>query len=246
MMMRVEKLSKSFDGFMAVKEANLSLRQGEIVAVIGPNGAGKTTLFNLITGQLKPDTGKVYLNDRDITGLPPYTICRRGVSRSFQIVNIFNRMTVYENVQAAVLSHQGKTGNIFSPSRNIARAETEKILLDLNLLDKADRVSGLLSYGDQKVLEVAVALANRPQLLILDEPTAGLAQEETQVIIDLIKQLSGDMGLNILFCEHDMAMVFSLAHTIMVMHQGRSIIQAPPDEVKNNPVVREAYLGGEE
>ena len=244
-MLRVENLQKTFDGFMAVKDANLTVEQGEIVAVIGPNGAGKTTLFNLITGQLKPDKGRVVFRNEDITGLPPYAVCKKGISRSFQIVNIFNRMTVFENVQAAVLSYQGKTGNIFSPSRKMAVRETRDILSGVNLLNKADRVSGLLSYGDQKVLEVAIALGNRPKLLILDEPTAGLAPEETTVVIDLINRLSRTMGINILFCEHDMSLVFSLAHRIMVMHQGRSVIQAVPEEVKNNELVREAYLGGE-
>ncbi len=243
-MLRVESITKSFDGFMAVNEADLAVEKGEIVAVIGPNGAGKTTLFKLITGHLKPDSGRVVFEDEDISGLPPYRICKKGISLSFQIVNVFSRMTVFENVQVAVLSHQKKTRKLFSPAGNHGIRETKKILEDVGLADKASLVSGLLSHGDQKVLEMAIALGNQPDLLILDEPTAGMSPEETSVTIDLINRLTGDLGLTILFCEHDMEVVFSIAHKIMVMQQGRSIIQAGPDEVKNNKEVQEAYLGG--
>jgi len=245
-MLRVEKITKSFDGFMAVKSAGLTVEEGEIIAVIGPNGAGKTTLFNLITGQLKPDSGRIIFKGEDIAGLPPYQICKKGIGRSFQIVNIFNRLTVFENVQAAVLSHRRKTFNLFTPSRKLAVRETQEILDSVGLANKGARVSGMLSYGDQKVLEVAIAMGNRPELLILDEPTAGLSPEETAVIIGLIQRLSREKNINILFCEHDMALVFSLAHRVMVMHQGNSIIQGHPEEVKNNELVQEAYLGREE
>ncbi len=228
---------------MAVADARLTVAKGEIVAVIGPNGAGKTTLFNLITGQLKPDKGKILFKDENISGLAPHEICRKGISRSFQVVNIFNRLTVFENVQAAVLSHQKRTFNLFSPARNIAVRETREILESVGLSDKADRVSGMLSHGDQKVLEMAVALGNRPELLILDEPTAGMSAEETAVSINLIKYLSREMGLTILFCEHDIELVFSISHKIMVMQQGTTITQGPPDEVRRNRQVQEAYLG---
>ncbi|OQX28225.1 MAG: ABC transporter ATP-binding protein [Desulfobacteraceae bacterium IS3] len=242
-MLRAESVQKSFDGFMAVADARLTVAKGEIVAVIGPNGAGKTTLFNLITGQLKPDKGKILFKDENISGLAPHEICRKGISRSFQVVNIFNRLTVFENVQAAVLSHQKRTFNLFSPARNIAVRETREILESVGLSDKADRVSGMLSHGDQKVLEMAVALGNRPELLILDEPTAGMSAEETAVSINLIKYLSREMGLTILFCEHDIELVFSISHKIMVMQQGTTITQGPPDEVRRNRQVQEAYLG---
>lgn len=231
---------------MAVSRASLTVEKGEIIAVIGPNGAGKTTLFSLITGQLKPDKGEIYFKNETIAGLAPYKICRKGISRSFQIVNIFNRLTVFENVQAAVLSYQKKIFNLFSPAKNMAVQETEEILESVGLLDKADKISGLLSYGDQKVLEMAIALGNRPDLLILDEPTAGMSAEETATAIELIQRLSRDMGLTILFCEHDMPLVFSIAHKIMVMQRGRTIIQGEPDEVRNNRQVQDAYLGGAE
>ncbi len=243
-MLQVEAVQKSFDGFMAVSNANLKVGKGEIVAVIGPNGAGKTTLFSLITGQVKPDSGKIVFKNRNIFGLPPYKICRQGISRSFQVVNIFNRLTVFENVQVAVLSHQKKLFNLFSPAKKMAVAETEEILANVGLIDKSGMISGLLSHGDQKVLEMAIALGNQPELLILDEPTAGMSHEETSVAIELIKRLSGEMGLTILFCEHDMGLVFSIANRIMVMQQGKTIIQGEPEEVRNNEQVQEAYLGG--
>lgn len=243
-MLHVENLRKSFEGFIAVRAAHLAVETGEIVAVIGPNGAGKTTLFNLITGQLKADAGEIHFKDENILGLPPYEIARKGISRSFQIVNIFQRMTVFENVQVAVLSHQKRTSNMFLPSRNLVKAETKEILESVGLLDKADRISGSLSHGEQKVLEMAIALGNDPELLILDEPTAGMSPEETSITIELIKKLSSDLGLTILFCEHDMELVFSIATTIMVMQQGETLIQAEPDEVRKNKLVQEAYLGG--
>jgi branched-chain amino acid transport system ATP-binding protein len=243
-MLRVEAVKKSFDGFLAVNEADLVVEKGEIIAVIGPNGAGKTTLFNLITGQLKPDTGRIIFKDEDIASVPPYEICKKGISRSFQIVNIFHRLTVFENVQVAMLSHQKKTFNLFSPAKRQVIRETWEILDNVGLSDKASKISGSLSHGDQKVLEMAIALGNRPELLILDEPTAGMSPEETSVTIEMIKRLTTDLGLTILFCEHDMELVFSIAHKIMVMQQGRSIIQAKPDQVRDNREVQEAYLGG--
>ena len=243
-MLRIEALQKSFDGFMAVADANLSIEAGEVVAVIGPNGAGKTTLFHLITGQLKPDAGRIVFKGKDIAGLAPHLICRKGISRSYQVVNIFNRLTVFENVQVAILSRRRKTFNLFRPAQTIAVDETREILNSVGLLEKATMISGSLSHGDQKVLEIAIALGNRPELLILDEPTAGMSPEETAVTLALMQQLSGERGLTILFCEHDMGLVFSIASHIMVMQQGSTIIQDVPEAVRTNPHVREAYLGG--
>ena len=243
-MLRVENVRKSFDGFMAVAGASLTVGQGEVVAVIGPNGAGKTTLFNLITGQLVPDGGRILFKGENITGLSLHQVCRKGISRSYQVVNIFNRLTIFENVQVAVLSHRRKTFDLFRPAKTIAVAETRQILDSVGLLDKAEMTSGALSHGDQKVLEIAIALGNRPELLILDEPTAGMSPEETAVTLRLMKRLSGELGLTILFCEHDMGMVFSIANQIMVMQQGSTIVQGEPEDVRNNQLVREAYLGG--
>jgi branched-chain amino acid transport system ATP-binding protein len=242
-MLTVENLVKSFDGFMAVNGARLRVRPGEVVTVIGPNGAGKTTLFSLITGQLVPDSGTVLFKGKKINGLAPHIICRRGISRSYQVVNIFNRLTVFENVQIAVLSRRKKTANLFTPAKGLAVVETYRILESVGLADKANHVSGSLSHGDQKVLEIAISLGTQPELLIMDEPTAGMSPEETAVTLALMNRLSGELGLTILFCEHDMGLVFSIAQSIMVMQQGRTLIQGTPDEVRNNSDVQEAYLG---
>lgn len=243
-MLRVEAAEKSFDGFKAVNRANLVVEEGAVVAVIGPNGAGKTTLFNLITGIHKPDHGQIFFQGENICGLAPYEICRRGIARSFQIANIFHRLTVFENVQVAVLSQQRKSTNLFRPAQNMVVEETNSILASTGLLGKARRIAGTLSHGDQRILEMAIALGSQPKLLILDEPTAGMSPEETAVTMGLIKELSQERGLTILFCEHDMDIVFSVAQSIMVMQHGQTIIQGKPEEVRQNQQVQEAYLGG--
>jgi branched-chain amino acid transport system ATP-binding protein len=244
-MLQVDSVVKSFDDFRAVNGANLAVGKGEIVAVIGPNGAGKTTLFNLITGVLKRDKGRIIFKGEDIGVLPPYEICKKGISRSYQIVNIFPRLTVFKNVQVAVLSHQRRSTNLFRPAQDIAVEETRSILESVGLSDKEKSIAGALSHGDQKILEIAIALGNEPELLILDEPTAGMSPEETSATMELVKRLAQMRGLTILFCEHDMDIVFSVAQSIMVMHQGRTLVQGKPEEVRNNPFVQEAYLGVE-
>jgi len=243
-MLRVEGTYKSFDDFKAVNGVNLTVEKGQLVAVIGPNGAGKTTLFNLITGQLKPDRGKIIFNDEDISKLPPYEICRRGIARSFQIANIFPRLTVFKNVQVSILSQQRKSARLFRPAQTLAVEETNMILENMGLSDKADTIAGSLAHGDQRTLEIAIALGNKPDLLVLDEPTAGMSPEETAVTMALIRRLADSQKLTILFCEHDMELVFNVARSIMVMHQGITIIQGGSDEVRNCSQVQECYLGG--
>ncbi len=243
-MLELTDVQKSFDGFMAVRDARLTVEKGAVVAVIGPNGAGKTTLFNLITGQLTPDRGAIRFKGESIAGLSAHAVCRRGISRSFQVVNIFHRMTVFENVQTAILSRRRMGFRLFRPARSMARKETMAILESVGLSDKAGRVCGQLAHGDQKVLEMAIALGNRPELLILDEPTAGMSADETSVALDLMRRLSEEMGLTILFCEHDMEMVFSIAHEIMVMQAGQTLIQGNPESVRADERVQAAYLGG--
>jgi branched-chain amino acid transport system ATP-binding protein len=242
--LEVKSLSKSFDGFMAVNNANLDVQKGEIVAVIGPNGAGKTTLFNLITGILRPDSGTVHFKGENITGLPPYEVCRKRISRSFQVVNIFPRLTIFENVQISILSREKRSWNLFTPSSKLAVEETDRILESVGLVRKRDRMTALLSHGDRKVLEIAMALGGNPEFLILDEPTAGMAPEETSRCIELVKGLSEKLGLTILFCEHDMEIVFGIADRIMVMVRGATIVQGSCDEVRCNEAVQDAYLGG--
>ena len=242
-MLEVRDVRKSFDGFMAVGGVSLRVSRSEIAAIIGPNGAGKTTFFNLVTGHLRPDAGTVVLDGRDVTGLAPHDICRLGMGRSFQRTNIFPRLTVYENVQAAFLSHRGRGRDLWSRVDRLHREETLALLRSLGLAEHADEVSGFLSHGAQKQLELGIALASEPALLLLDEPTAGMSATETRDTIRLVERIARERGLTLLFTEHDMDVVFSIAQRITVLHQGRVIAQGTPAEVRADPQVRRVYLG---
>ena len=188
-MLDVRDLRKSFGGFQAVDGVSLTVPTGSISAIIGPNGAGKTTLFNLITGHVKPDGGRVVFKKRDVTGVPPHDLCRLGMGRSFQRTNIFPRLTVYENIQAAYLSHRGRGWNLFTPVDRLYREESLALLDAVGLLDKAGEVSGFLSHGNQKQIELGIALALEPEILLLDEPTAGMSAQETRESIQLIERI---------------------------------------------------------
>ncbi len=242
-MLQVDGLCKAFGDFQAVNGASLTVRQGDLVAVIGPNGAGKTTLFNLITGHLQADRGSIRFREQEISRLPAHEICRRGIARSFQIANIFPRLSVFENVQVAVLSAKGLSRHLFHPTRRLVREETEDILERVGLQDRRLDLAGSLSHGDKRILEIAIALGNEPELLILDEPTAGMSPEETAATLALIRRLAREQGLTILFCEHDMEVVFNVATSIMVMRHGSTLVQGPPQQVRADPAVQEAYLG---
>lgn len=244
-MLTVDAVYKSFDGFTAVQRANLQVSEGSLVAVIGPNGAGKTTLFNLITGQIKPDRGRIVFRGEEIGSLPPYEICRRGIARAFQIANIFPRLTVFENVQVAVLSQHRQSVSLLKSAQRMLVGETNAILESVGMASKARRLAGTLSHGDQRILEIAIALGNQPKMLILDEPTAGMSPEETAATMQLVQALAHQRGITILFCEHDMDIVFSVAQSIMVMRHGETIIQDSPEVVRANKEVQEAYLGGD-
>jgi branched-chain amino acid transport system ATP-binding protein len=243
-MLQVENLHKSFEDFKAVDGAVLTVEPGDLVAVIGPNGAGKTTLFNLITGHLKPNQGRILFKGQDITRLPAYEICRKGIARSFQIANIFPRLSVFRNIQVSVLSQKKLSRTLFRPSQTLVVDETSRILESVGLSDKKLDVAGSLSHGDKRILEIAIALGNEPELLVLDEPTAGMSPEETVATMALVNRLAQEQGLTILFCEHDMDVVFNVATSIMVMQQGKTLLQATPEEVRRNIAVQEAYLGG--
>jgi branched-chain amino acid transport system ATP-binding protein len=243
MMLRVEKLKKSFDGFVAINGVSFSIRKGEACAIIGPNGAGKTTLFNLITGHLPLDEGKLTFKDLDITNRRPHRICRLGIGRSFQRTNIFPRLTVFQNIQAAVLVHRGKSLTFFRPVDSFFRAEAEELLTKVGLKEYGNTVSGSLSYGFQKQLELGIALASEPELLLLDEPTAGMSAQETRQTMELIEKITREKGLTLLFTEHDMEVVFSISQRIMVLHQGGLIAEGTPEEVRGNPEVQKVYLG---
>ncbi|MCS7234887.1 MAG: ATP-binding cassette domain-containing protein [Armatimonadota bacterium] len=245
-LLRVQDLWRSYGGFPAVRGASLRVAAGEVVAVIGPNGAGKTTLFNLITGVLLPDRGRVWFAGADVTRWPAHRRCRAGVGRTFQIANVFPRLSVFDNVHAACLAHARKGFELLRAARRFAVDEARRILQLTGLEAYADRLAGTLSHGDQRILEIALALASRPRLLVLDEPTAGMSPEETISTLQLIARLNREHGLSVLFCEHDMEVVFSTAHRVVVMHQGRTIAEGTPGEVRSNPEVQRAYLGGEE
>jgi branched-chain amino acid transport system ATP-binding protein len=244
-MLQVENLHKSFEDFKAVNGAALAVGPGDLVAVIGPNGAGKTTLFNLITGHLKPNQGRILFKGQDITRLPAHEICRKGIARSFQIANIFPRLSVFRNVQVSVLSQKKLSRTLFRPAQTLVADETHRILESVGLGDKKLDAAGSLSHGDKRILEIAIALGNEPELLILDEPTAGMSPDETAGTMALVSRLAKEQGLTILFCEHDMDVVFNVATSIMVMQNGRTIIQGNPEEVRQDPTVQEAYLGGD-
>jgi branched-chain amino acid transport system ATP-binding protein len=242
-MLEARGLAKSFDGFQAVAGVSFTVPRGAISAIIGPNGAGKTTLFNLITGHLRPTAGRVILKGRDVTGIAPHDLCRLGMGRSFQRTNIFPRLTVFQNVQAAFVSHRGRGWNLLASVERLYGEETEALLDAVGLLDKAGEVSGFLSHGGQKQLELGIALALEPEILLLDEPTAGMSAAETRDAIALIARLARERNLTLLFTEHDMEVVFSIAQKITVLHQGRVIAEGAPAEVRSDPEVRRVYLG---
>ena len=242
-MLEVRGLTKSFGGFLAVAEVTLAVPEGQIAAVIGPNGAGKSTLFNLITGHLRPTAGRVVVDGRDITGVAPHRICRLGMGRSFQRTNIFPRLTVFENVQAALLAHRGLGRNFWSRSQRLCRDDSARLLASIGLTAQADAIAGTLAYGNQKQLELGIALASDPKILLLDEPTAGMSAGETHETMALLARIAGERGLTLLFTEHDMAVVFSIAQKIAVMHQGRLIADGAPGAVRADPEVRRVYLG---
>jgi branched-chain amino acid transport system ATP-binding protein len=242
-MLEVRGVCKSFDGFKAVDGVNLSVARGSIAAVIGPNGAGKSTFFNLITGHLHPDEGRVVLQGRDITGAPPHRICKMGMGRSFQRTNIFPKLTVFENVQAAFISHRNRGRNFWTRSAELYREETNALLGSLGLRDNANAIAGALSHGAQKQVELGIALACDPEILLLDEPTAGMSAIETHHAVRLIKRLAAERGLTLLFTEHDMDVVFSIAQRVAVLHEGRLIAEGTPQTVQRDPDVRRIYLG---
>jgi branched-chain amino acid transport system ATP-binding protein len=242
-MLEVSGISKSFGGFRAVSGVSLTVDTREIAAVIGPNGAGKSTLFNLITGHLQPESGTVRLDGRDITGAPPYRICRMGIGRSFQRTNIFPQLTVFENLQAAFLVHHGRGRNFWTRADSLYRDETTALLTSIGLVGQEDTVAGTLSYGNQKQLELGLALASGPAVLLLDEPTAGMSATETHETIQLLARIATERSLTLLFTEHDMEVVFSIAQKIAVLHQGRIIAEGKPEEVRADAEVRRVYLG---
>jgi branched-chain amino acid transport system ATP-binding protein len=245
--LRTEAITKAFGMLMAIDDVSVEFEEGELTAIIGPNGAGKSTFFNLITGRLTPSSGAVYFKDEKITGLAPHKILRRGIGRSFQITNIFPGLTTFENVRIGILAHDGRSSDIFSQvnKMNDINETVLKSLGTVGLEEETDTIAGALSHGDQKRLEIALALTSHPELLLLDEPTAGMNPEETKRLTSLIKEISEEAGVTIIFTEHDMDVVFSVSERIIVMQAGRIIADGKGEEIRGNQEVREAYLGAE-
>ncbi|MGA3398671.1 MAG: ABC transporter ATP-binding protein [Acetobacteraceae bacterium] len=245
-LLELADLTRRFGGLVAVDSVTMQVEPGEVRAVIGPNGAGKSTLFHLVTGVLKPTAGEVRFAGERLTGLPSHRICQRGVSRTFQITALFPEMTARENTQLAAQARHPQRwrplggGPVFGTAARYGDAALER----LGLMPIADRPAGLLSHGDQRLLEVAMALAQRPRLLLLDEPTQGLSVEETAQAVATLAGLLSDGDLTVLLVEHDMEVVFRLAHKITVLHRGAVIADGPPEMVRADVGVQAAYLGG--
>ena len=242
-LLRVEGLSKRFGGLKAVDGVSLNVLEGRRHAVIGPNGAGKSTLFNLLTGQIRPDSGKVVFGGVDITGRRPHQLSRFGIGRAFQITNIFPKLTVLQNLQYSMLAHRGDTVRPFGIADRRYRDEAMQLLEAVGLGPASKLHAGLLSHGDQRALELAISLALGTRLLLLDEPTAGMSPYETKRAMELVNGVVAQQGLTLLFCEHDMDIVFGIADVVTVMHQGSVITEGSPEAIRSNPEVQRIYLG---
>ena len=242
--LQVDGLHKAFGGVQAVEDVAFAVSAGELLSLIGPNGAGKSTCFNMLNGQLAPDSGIARLEGKDILGLSPRAIWRLGVGRTFQITATFASLSVRENVQMALYSHAGRLRSLLSRFGAAFRAEADTLLGQIGMLDQAERTCGVLAYGDLKRVELAMALANQPRLLLMDEPTAGMAPKERIELMTLTARLARARNIAVLFTEHDMDAVFGQADRIIVLDRGQLIAGGTPEEVRANPAVRAVYLGG--
>jgi branched-chain amino acid transport system ATP-binding protein len=243
MVLSVTNLSKAYGGVQAVHGVSFGVAAGEMVAIIGPNGAGKTTCFNMLNGQIAPDSGDIELGGQRLTGLPPHRIWRLGVGRTFQVAATFGSMSVRENVQTALLSRERRSYSTWTRAHAFRVAEADALLERVGMREQAERACAVLAYGDLKRVELALALANRPRLLLMDEPTAGMAPDEREALMTLARQLARTDKLAVLFTEHDMDVVFAYADRVIVMHQGEVIAAGLPGEVRADARVREVYLG---
>ncbi len=242
--LKVEGLSKSFGGIHAVSDVNFELARGELLALIGPNGAGKTTCFNMLMGQLRPSSGNVYLNGEKITGQKPRRIWRKGVGRTFQITGTYQSMTVIENIQMALISHHRRLFSLRPYATRLYREEAMQLLELVGMSEQAERACAILAYGDLKRLELAIALCHEPTLLLMDEPTAGMAPSERIALMQLTADIVQERNISVLFTEHDMDVVFAHAHRLMVLNRGELIANGTVEEIRNDAVVQEVYLGG--
>jgi len=245
--LKTEGLTKSFGKFRAIDTVDLKFKSGIITSIIGPNGAGKTTAINLLTGALHPDKGEVFFKDKDITSLTPDQRVKHGIARSFQIMNIFPMLTVLQNIELPLLSLLGKNLKWFhtvSHYQDVAE-EAEKILRELSLWDKRNKVAGELSHGDQRALEMGMAIASKPEICFLDEPSSGMNPVERAAILELIKRLAEEGTTTFVIIEHDMDVIFALSEWIIVMNKGEILAEGKPDDIRQNNEVVEIYLGEE-
>lgn len=241
---RTEGISKNFGAVQAVKDVSFSVPVGQMHAIIGPNGAGKTTCMDLIVNKTTPSSGKVFLFGEDITAMKPYKIAQKGLNKCFQISQLFPQLTCYENVQIALIQKLGQTFNILPKKRGYLREECEYELSRVGMASLIDETAAYLSYGDQRRLEIAITLALEPKVLLLDEPTAGVARAEGYAIMDMVRKLNQREGYTILFIEHDMNIVFNYSDVISVMNHGELVASDTPQNIRNNDFVKQAYLGG--
>jgi branched-chain amino acid transport system ATP-binding protein len=241
--LRVDALSKAFGGVDAVHDVSFNVAKSELVALIGPNGAGKTTCFNLINGQLAPDAGTISLEGARLDGLPPRAIARLGVGRTFQVAATFASMSVRENVQIALLAHAGVHRRVTRRAADCMKPQADALLERVRMTRFADQGCATLAYGDAKRVELALALAGRPRLLLMDEPTAGMSPRSRGRLMQLVSELARDEGIAVLFTEHDMDAVFEYAHRIIVLDRGRIIAEGPPAAIRANAAVQAVYLG---
>jgi branched-chain amino acid transport system ATP-binding protein len=243
-LLEVTGLTKSFGGVRAVRDVGFTLGRAEMLAIIGPNGAGKSTCFNMVGGQIRPDSGTVVFEDENIAGKAPREIWRRGVGRTFQISATFMSMTVRENVQMALMSHHGRIRALLPLANRLYVDEAMAILERIDLVDRRDQMCGVLAYGDLKRVELAMAIAHRPKLLLMDEPTAGMSPSEREALMQLTASIVSQEGMAVLFTEHDMDVVFAHSSRIVVMNRGAVVTVGTPAEVRNNVEVKRIYLGG--
>jgi branched-chain amino acid transport system ATP-binding protein len=239
----IRSLSKAFGGVRAVNEVSFDVKHGEFLALIGPNGAGKSTCFNMINGQLPADSGEIWFEGSKLNGRKPREIWRLGVARTFQVAATFGSMTVVENVQMALISHAHQVYRLWRPAASLHRDRALELLDQVGMLAQADRASRELAYGDVKRVELAIALANDPRLLLMDEPTAGMAPRERNDLIALVKRLVIERGISVLFTEHSMDVVFAFADRIIVLARGRVIADGDATSIRNDAQVREVYFG---
>jgi len=242
--LELNKIYKAFGGLAVINGVSIKINERDFTAIIGPNGAGKTTLFNIITRHIHQDSGTILFQGESIDKLTPADVCRKGMGRSFQLTSIFQSLTAIENIQLGLMSHWKRNCNICRKAESIFREEAKEILDSVGLADQSGRIAETMAHGDKRRLDIAIALATKAELLLLDEPTSGMSPGERVKVMALLEQLSAERGLTVLFIEHDLDIIFSVAKRILVLHQGGIIAEGSPGEIREEKEVQRIYLGG--